>query len=238
MDLVLSIQSAVAPGGVALLGERTALSRPFAGPGMVEQLTPAIANVLAESGVQWVDVRGIAVCAGPGSFSGVRIGCVTAQALAMVHGLTLVPVSTFDAIAAGLTADPRPTLVVFPARTHAWYAAVIVRDETRWSYLLAAMTADTPGVVTLVEETLRDAYGALRVAAPPETEDMWREILRPLAVELLSGAWYASPHVVAVAGRELAAQGRAVAPRDLRPWYVAAPRITPPRARTAPRLGT
>ena len=61
---------------------------------------PADLMVACErAGVQVGDLDLLAVAAGPGSFTGLRIGIATVQGLAMARGIRIVPVSTLEAIA-------------------------------------------------------------------------------------------------------------------------------------------
>ncbi|NLM52268.1 MAG: tRNA (adenosine(37)-N6)-threonylcarbamoyltransferase complex dimerization subunit type 1 TsaB [Firmicutes bacterium] len=65
-----------------------------------ERLLPLIAAVLEDAGVKPKELDGIAVAAGPGSFTGLRIGVVTAKALGQALELPLCGISTLEALAA------------------------------------------------------------------------------------------------------------------------------------------
>jgi len=62
-------------------------------------LLPAIDYLLAASGLTVEEVGGIAVAAGPGSFSGIRIGLATAKGLAQARQRPLAGVSALHALA-------------------------------------------------------------------------------------------------------------------------------------------
>lgn len=64
-----------------------------------EELLPAIARVLAAAGIRLADCERLAVCSGPGSFTGVRIGLATAWGLSRASGITVEAVSTLECLA-------------------------------------------------------------------------------------------------------------------------------------------
>ncbi len=65
-----------------------------------EMLAPGIERVLGEAGITADDLTAIAVGIGPGPFTGLRVGLVTARTLAMVQGLPVHGVCTLDVMAA------------------------------------------------------------------------------------------------------------------------------------------
>jgi tRNA threonylcarbamoyladenosine biosynthesis protein TsaB len=68
------------------------------------QLIPAIDQVLSFAGVAKRSLSCIAVAAGPGSYSGLRVGVSTAMGLALAWGIEVVQVPTLDVIAWGAAA--------------------------------------------------------------------------------------------------------------------------------------
>lgn len=64
-----------------------------------EKLFEQIDFVIKSSGIKITDLKCIAVSAGPGSFTGLRIGMSAAKGLAFGASLPIVPVPTFEALA-------------------------------------------------------------------------------------------------------------------------------------------
>lgn len=62
-------------------------------------LAPALYKLLQDYAVSVAALRGIAVCIGPGSYTGLRIGVSLAKGLAAAHRLPLVGFSTLDVLA-------------------------------------------------------------------------------------------------------------------------------------------
>jgi tRNA threonylcarbamoyladenosine biosynthesis protein TsaB len=68
-------------------------------------LTPAVGQLLAAAELQAVELTGVVVSVGPGSYTGLRVGVMAAKALSYATGCTLVPVPTFFAIAGRAPAE-------------------------------------------------------------------------------------------------------------------------------------
>jgi tRNA threonylcarbamoyladenosine biosynthesis protein TsaB len=106
----------------------------LAGQAHSQRLLPVIDEVLAQAGIGIADLDAIAFGAGPGSFTGVRIGCGVAQGLAFGAGVPLVPVSTLEAIAESAWEAHGWTRVVacLDARMREVYVAAYRREGDRW----------------------------------------------------------------------------------------------------------
>lgn len=61
-----------------------------------EILTPIIAQVMAQGGVELSDLDAIAATAGPGLIGGVMVGLVSAKALAMASGVPLIAINHLE----------------------------------------------------------------------------------------------------------------------------------------------
>lgn len=93
-----------------------------------ELLAPAIADVLVRAGVDRRDLTGLAVGVGPGPFTGLRIGLVTARTLGKALEIPVHGVCSLDVIAADARADGR-FVVVTDARRREVYLAGYERPE-------------------------------------------------------------------------------------------------------------
>ena len=70
-----------------------------AGNQQAERLPFELGNILAKAKVKLSEADWLAVTAGPGSFTGLRVGVSFAQGLAMGSGIRLLPLNTLDAMA-------------------------------------------------------------------------------------------------------------------------------------------
>ena len=68
-----------------------------------ETLLPMLESMTKISGISLEDIDAIAVSAGPGSFTGLRIGAATAKGLALASDLPVIRVSTLQAMAYSLS---------------------------------------------------------------------------------------------------------------------------------------
>jgi len=98
----------------------------------VEQLTPLIRDCLAQAGLRLGDVDQIVVGLGPGPFTGLRVGIVTAQTLAAVGGLDLHGICSLDVLAAQYADQATAEFVVATdARRREVYWAAYAADGRR-----------------------------------------------------------------------------------------------------------
>ena len=111
-----------------------------------EQLAPLIERVLLEAGAVRQDLTALAVGTGPGPFTGLRVGLVTARTLAMVLGLPAYGVCSLDAIALEAADGLRFTtdfVVATDARRKEVYLAAYDEQGTR----LSGPVVDKPDAV-------------------------------------------------------------------------------------------
>ncbi len=96
-------------------------------------LAPAVAALLAEQGWTPRDVQAVIVSRGPGSYTGLRVGIMSAKTFAYATGCALLAVDTFAAVA--LQAPPEATRldVLADAQQDKIYVQRFVRGgESAW----------------------------------------------------------------------------------------------------------
>lgn len=113
-----------------------------------ERLVAMVDEVLAKAGLGPADLSAVAISAGPGSYTGLRIGASTAKGLAFALSIPLVPVPSLLALAASVDL-PMGTIIVaaFGARRGEVYAQAFRSGGETLPAPLAGPVAGSPGDV-------------------------------------------------------------------------------------------
>lgn len=137
--IVLAIDTATASTAVALRrSDGTTIEArddPEAGahPGHATRLLEMARQLLAQAGIGWQQVQRIAVGAGPGTFTGLRVGIATARGLSQSLGVEPAAVSSLQALARPALAEAgpdraEPVIAVIDARRGEVFAAAYGPD--------------------------------------------------------------------------------------------------------------
>ncbi len=113
-----------------------------------ELLSPSIAKVMADAGAEPADLTGIAVGVGPGPYTGLRVGVVTARVFGRTLGLPVHGVCTLDVIARAAlpAAGGREFLAATDARRKEVYWARYSGDGARIAGPDVSRPAELPGL--------------------------------------------------------------------------------------------
>lgn len=149
------------------------------------ELTPAIAQIMNRQGVNFADLKTIAVAIGPGSYTGLRVGLGVAKGLSLAHQTPLIGVPTLDIIAQSFGQRDGELVVIAEVGRQRVCAAVYQWHGRRgwttgerpviiaWPDLLAQLSVRSGGLYTFAGEIGVEAAKAIRAAgkgfqlAPP-----------------------------------------------------------------------
>lgn len=207
----LGIETTGAAGGIALVLDGTTLAEkrfPLVGTS-AQRLLPGMEALFDSAGITPGSIAGIAVSAGPGSYTGVRVGIATAEGLAAGWDVRLKGVDTLYALARGC-GSVKPVLSCIRARKGEVFACLYgdggsdpLELASPGAYTLAAiveLVKTHPGAVAV-------GGGQVELQAVPGLEWPFPELVTP------------SPSAIASAGAFLASVGgfdASVRPRYLR----------------------
>ncbi|HYJ34130.1 MAG TPA: tRNA (adenosine(37)-N6)-threonylcarbamoyltransferase complex dimerization subunit type 1 TsaB [Candidatus Binatia bacterium] len=175
MRFILGIDTAGPRGSIALARDGEG-SEPVRLPegGHSSGLAPAIERLLAGGGLRVADLAGIAVSAGPGSFTGLRIGLAWAKGASLGAGIPLFMIPSHDAAAhAHRRSAPRFATLTQGERGHvmaALWDGCVEEGDDRARLLWGPEVVPEEDVL----DRLRERAGAdVPVAAATEALEEW-----------------------------------------------------------------
>ncbi len=152
-----------------------------------ELLAPGIQKVFAGADATPRDLTRIAVGVGPGPFTGLRVGIITARTMAAVLGIPLDGVCTLDVLAAAVSGEPEGFRVATDARRKEVYWASYDGEGKRTSPPAVDHPADVAFEGSVAGRGALLYPDAFPVAIPPENPsaaDLARVVIAG-SVELL-----------------------------------------------------
>jgi tRNA threonylcarbamoyladenosine biosynthesis protein TsaB len=133
--LLLAIDTSGKHGSIALAGCaaggacRVLEVVPLDGGTFSAELVPRIAALLAKRGFNKHDIDGLAIVAGPGSFTGLRIGLAAVKGLAEVLGKPIAAVSLLEAMAVSGHSQGKVTAVLDAGRGDIYVGEYQISDS-------------------------------------------------------------------------------------------------------------
>jgi len=130
--LILVIDSATPAAGVALVDEDRVIIEDFINYKKThsETLMPTVNRVMKQCDYSIQDIDALAVTAGPGSFTGLRIGMATVKGMSLASGKPVVAVSTLDTLACNISGSNALVCTALDARKNELYCGFYDAAET------------------------------------------------------------------------------------------------------------
>ena len=220
---ILALESTAVAGSAALVEDEKVLGEFYCNTALThsQTLMPMVEQLLACTRTALEDVDLFAVTAGPGSFTGVRIGVSSVKGMAMALEKPCCAVSTLEAMACGASMVEGLVCALMDARCGQVYTALfrvsggrverLTKDSAVSAAEAAAACAAWPG-----EKLYLAGDGAALCAPLPEFRALGAVLLpEPVRYQRASGAARAA---LAMAGR-----GEVLSADRLAPIYLRVP---------------
>jgi tRNA threonylcarbamoyladenosine biosynthesis protein TsaB len=230
--IVLALDTTARAGSLALARDGRLVDARAGDPSSThgQRLPGEIRDLLGAHALGVGDVDVFAVAAGPGSFTGLRVGLATMQGLALVHGRQMAPVSALEALARAsrAAAGARPIAAWIDAQRHEVFTALYASasgDEAGTDAGLVEIAAPAVGDPAAILGAWREPPGTGPVFFAGDGARAYRDVI----LAALGGGAIVADEVplLAPAIAEMAftrAQaGRLVAPHAVAPIYIRRP---------------
>ena len=177
MALILAVDTSAKPVSCALAEEGRVIASFYANTGLThsQTLMPMIERLLNVAGKTVSDLDAVAVNAGPGSFTGVRIGVSAIKGLAQPLRKKCLGLSTLEVIAKPLANTGCYAVAVMDARCNQVYTAQfdcsqgferVTSDEAITIDELGAQLMNITKPIVLIGDGTRVAYNKLKDIVP------------------------------------------------------------------------
>ena len=135
--VLLAFETSAKAASVALFRDEVLLGESYQNTGLTHSQTLMVMaeDMLKQCSLSPREVTHVAVAAGPGSFTGVRIGVAAAKGFAWANGLPCYGVSTLESMALGLGAYEGIVCPVMDARREQVYNALFKAERGRLTRL-------------------------------------------------------------------------------------------------------
>jgi tRNA threonylcarbamoyladenosine biosynthesis protein TsaB len=211
---ILALDTTTREGSIVVARDRTLLDECAGDAARThgERLPSDIMRALERAGIGLDDLDLLAVAAGPGSFTGLRVGIAAVQGLAMARSLRVVAVPTLEALAHGADAGPGTLVAAWMDGQRGEVFAALYNDTGEE---IVPAAAGAPDVILDAWRLPSDAAVIFVGDAAAEHRALIERHIGP-GVQILTPARLAR----AVAAIAAAQPDRAVLPHEIVPVYV------------------
>lgn len=157
--IVLAIESAIAGGSISLIrgGSEIANWTGTSSVSKAEELLVNIDEILTEENIDKTEIGLIAVSAGPGSFTGIRIGIATALGLRNGLGVEMASESALKAMAFNVASIAK-TITAIPMGRNSVCLQAFLHDGTTINALDEPRTMPEDKFLSLAKTQMNDVF--------------------------------------------------------------------------------
>ena len=150
---ILALDTSAVPASCAVTENGKVLASAYVNTPLThsQTLMPMVENMLKNAALSAMDVDVLAVSAGPGSFTGLRIGAATAKGFALALDKPLVAVPTLDALAYNIFETGKIICPIMDARRNQVYAAFYMWENGKMLRLTDHMAESIDRIIEIAE---------------------------------------------------------------------------------------
>ena len=216
---ILALETSAKAVSVAVVEDGAVLAAAYQNIGLTHSVTlmPLMDGMLHNAGLTAADMDLIAVAAGPGSFTGLRIGVSAAKGLAWALDLPCCGVSTLEAMAENVRMFEGTVICAMDARRQQIYNAVF---DCRGGVLTRRCEDRAVALETLADELKNDTQSKIVVGDGATLCDIYLNAQGISCRMAPPDSRYQKAAGVALAAERLAQEGQTVTAQTLRPVYL------------------
>lgn len=216
---ILALETSAKAVSVAVVEDGAVLAAAYQNIGLTHSVTlmPLMDGMLHNAGLTAADMDLIAVAAGPGSFTGLRIGVSAAKGLAWALGLPCCGVSTLEAMAENVRMFEGTVICAMDARRQQIYNAVF---DCRGGVLTRRCEDRAVALETLADELKNDTQPKIVVGDGAKLCDIYLNAQGISCRMVPPDSRYQKAAGVALAAERLAQEGQTLTAQTLRPVYL------------------
>jgi tRNA threonylcarbamoyladenosine biosynthesis protein TsaB len=224
---VLALETSTLLGGIAISDDSAGLIaevRLNVKSTHSERLMTGIDHLLKQSAMTIQDIDVFAVAAGPGSFTGLRIGLSTVKGFSFATGKPLVSVPTLEAFAWNLPYCRHHVCTLLDARKKEVYAALFKWADDGFMRVIEETSIRVDRLIETITSGLRTPSNDGKIVFIGEGALLYRDeidgMMGQKALFAPSGKMVPSPANVAHLGLKKALKGEYSDPARLTPFYI------------------
>lgn len=216
---IMALETSAKAVSVAVVEDGAVLAAAYQNIRLTHSVTlmPLMDGMLHNAGLTAADMDLIAVAAGPGSFTGLRIGVSAAKGLAWALGLPCCGVSTLEAMAENARMFEGTVICAMDARRQQIYNAVF---DCRGGVLTRRCEDRAVALETLADELKNDTQPKIVVGDGAKLCDIYLNAQGISCRMAPPDSRYQKAAGVALAAERLAQEGQTVTAQTLRPVYL------------------